>query len=44
MLKKGAKNMKQEPVISIQDLNFYFGQGVLKKQILFDINLEINTG
>jgi len=36
--------MTQELAISIQNLNFYFGQGVLKKQILFDINLEINAG
>ncbi|AFY72978.1 ABC exporter ATP-binding subunit, DevA family [Synechococcus sp. PCC 7502] len=36
--------MSLEPVISIQNLNFYYGQGVLKKQILFDINLEINAG
>jgi len=36
--------MTQELAISIRNLNFYFGQGVLKKQILFDINLEINAG
>ncbi|MBE9191265.1 DevA family ABC transporter ATP-binding protein [Gloeocapsopsis crepidinum LEGE 06123] len=30
--------------ISVQDLNHYFGQGQLRKQVLFDINLEINTG
>ncbi|MDV2991540.1 MAG: Macrolide export ATP-binding/permease protein MacB [Chroococcidiopsis sp. SAG 2025] len=32
------------PVISIQNLNHYFGQGELKKQVLFDINLEIMPG
>ncbi len=32
------------PVISIQNLDHYFGQGQLKKQVLFDINLEINAG
>lgn len=32
------------PVISIQNLNHYFGKGQLRKQALFDINLEINTG
>ncbi|BAY98408.1 ABC transporter-related protein [Tolypothrix tenuis PCC 7101] len=32
------------PVISIQKLDHYFGQGQLKKQVLFDINLEINAG
>ncbi|WP_218082712.1 DevA family ABC transporter ATP-binding protein [Anthocerotibacter panamensis] len=30
--------------ISIHDLNHYFGQGQLQKQVLFDINLEINKG
>jgi putative ABC transport system ATP-binding protein len=32
------------PVISIQNLNHYFGQGQLKKQVLFDINLELKAG
>lgn len=36
--------MEQYPVITIQNLNHYFGQGSLKKQILFDINLKINSG
>ncbi|RCJ39235.1 ABC transporter [Nostoc minutum NIES-26] len=36
--------MTNEPVISIQNLNHYFGQGQLQKQVLFDINLEINSG
>jgi putative ABC transport system ATP-binding protein len=31
-------------VISIQNLNHYFGEGALRKQALFDINLEINKG
>lgn len=30
--------------ISIHALNHYFGQGQLRKQVLFDINLEINVG
>lgn len=33
-----------EPVISIQNLNHYFGQGNLRKQTLFDINLDIHAG
>jgi ABC exporter ATP-binding subunit, DevA family len=33
-----------EPVISVQNLNHYFGQGSLKKQALFDINLDIKPG
>jgi putative ABC transport system ATP-binding protein len=34
----------QKPVISIHHLDHYFGQGQLRKQVLFDINLEINRG
>ncbi|MFQ3612985.1 MAG: DevA family ABC transporter ATP-binding protein [Cyanobacteriota bacterium] len=33
-----------EPVISVQNLNHYFGAGPLRKQILFDISLEIQQG
>lgn len=36
--------LQQNPLISIQNLNYYFGQGALRKQILFDINLEIYPG
>ena len=32
------------PVLAIQGLNHFFGQGDLRKQILFDINLEIQQG
>ncbi|MBC1238159.1 DevA family ABC transporter ATP-binding protein [Nostoc sp. 2RC] len=35
---------KQEPVIAIKNLNHYYGKGALRKQILFDINLEIYPG
>jgi putative ABC transport system ATP-binding protein len=31
-------------VIDIQNLNHYFGQGTLKKQVLFQINLKITEG
>jgi len=34
----------QQPVISIQNLNHYFGQGQLRKQVLFNVNLEISPG
>jgi putative ABC transport system ATP-binding protein len=30
--------------ISIRQLNHYYGQGALKKQVLFDINLDIQPG
>ncbi|MBF2003912.1 DevA family ABC transporter ATP-binding protein [Chlorogloeopsis fritschii PCC 9212] len=33
-----------EPAIAIQNLNHYFGKGQLRKQVLFDITLEINAG
>lgn len=33
-----------EPVISITNLDHYFGAGQLRKQVLFDINLEISAG
>lgn len=36
--------MEKEPVIAIKNLNHYYGKGTLKKQILFDINLEIYSG
>ncbi len=36
--------LKKEPVISIKHLNHYYGKGTLKRQILFDINLEIYPG
>ncbi len=33
-----------ESVISIENLNHYFGSGQLRKQVLADINLEIKAG
>jgi putative ABC transport system ATP-binding protein len=33
-----------QPIISIANLDHYFGEGTLCKQVLFDINLEINLG
>lgn len=33
-----------EPVIAIEALSHYYGKGALKKQTLFDINLEIFAG
>jgi putative ABC transport system ATP-binding protein len=32
------------PAISITNLDHYYGQGALKKQVLFDINLNIERG
>ncbi|MEQ9623643.1 ATP-binding cassette domain-containing protein [Coleofasciculus chthonoplastes] len=36
--------MTNQPVISIHQLNHYFGTGQLRKQVLFDINVEIFAG
>jgi putative ABC transport system ATP-binding protein len=36
--------MLSEPAISITHLNHYYGQGSLRKQVLFDINLQIDRG
>jgi len=36
--------MMSRPVISIQNINHYYGKGSLKRQILFDINLDIYPG
>ncbi len=36
--------MTSEAAISIRNLNHYFGKGQLRKQALFDIDLEIQTG
>lgn len=36
--------MSEVAAISISQLNHYYGNGALKKQILFDINLEIQPG
>lgn len=33
-----------QPIISAANLNHYFGQGELQKQVLFDINLNIKAG
>ena len=36
--------MNNQPVIDIENLDHSFGQGELRKQVLFDINLEIDRG
>jgi putative ABC transport system ATP-binding protein len=33
-----------QPAIIVRNVDHYFGQGQLRKQVLFDINLEINSG
>jgi putative ABC transport system ATP-binding protein len=39
-----SSTLASEPVISARNLNHYFGEGSLKKQVLFDINLDIHAG
>lgn len=36
--------MSMQSVLLIRHLNHYFGKGSLRKQVLFDINLEIKSG
>lgn len=36
--------MLKTTVVKVQNLNHYFGQGELKKQVLFDVSLEIYAG
>jgi putative ABC transport system ATP-binding protein len=36
--------MTIEPAITIQNLNHHFGERALRKQVLFDINLQISAG
>lgn len=36
--------MTQKPVVSIKNLNYFYGQGNLQKQVLFEINLELKAG
>ena len=36
--------MNKTPAISVSNLSHFYGKGTLKKQILFDINLEIKSG
>ncbi len=38
------QNLSDNVVVSVNNLNYYFGKGSLKKQVLFDINLEIGKG
>ena len=36
--------MFQEPIFAVKNLNHYFGNGGLRRQILYNINLEIQSG
>ena len=41
---QSVKDITTAPVISVNNLNHYFGKGSLRKQALFDINLQISAG
>lgn len=38
------KSLNTNPVISAEKIRFFFGQGELRKQILFDVSLKIQPG
>jgi putative ABC transport system ATP-binding protein len=38
------QSLTTEPIISVRNINHYFGKGDLRKQALFDINLNIYPG
>lgn len=44
MLQANVQSASRSPAICARHLNQYFGQGELRKQVLFDINLEIYPG
>ena len=44
MINTEKQQQEKEPIISISNLNHYYGRGSLRKQILFDINLEVYPG
>jgi len=39
-----AEPLAPQPAISVANLNHYYGKGALRKQVLFDINLQIYPG
>jgi putative ABC transport system ATP-binding protein len=43
-LPETSQTVLTNPVIEIQNLDHYFGHGSLRKQVLFDVSLEINAG
>jgi putative ABC transport system ATP-binding protein len=44
LVKIDSSNPDDNVVVEVQQLNHYFGKGNLKKQVLFDINLQIGKG
>ncbi len=44
LLAMNSASLLSQPIISAHNLNHYFGQGDLRKQVLSDINLELYSG
>jgi len=44
MLVKKKSAQATKPIIEVAGLNHYYGEGSLKKQVLFDIHLTVNPG
>lgn len=44
LVAQSIETISQVPIISAQSLNHYFGEGTLRKQALFNINLDIQAG
>jgi putative ABC transport system ATP-binding protein len=42
LVNQSAEEITPKPVISVNNLNYYFGKGSLRKQTLIEINLDIN--
>ncbi|HIK36374.1 MAG: DevA family ABC transporter ATP-binding protein [Geminocystis sp.] len=43
-LSKQQENQETEKVVEIRNLDFFYGKGAMRKQILFDINLTLKKG
>ena len=41
---RGYSKMTSQPTVVVRQLSHFFGEGNLRRQILFDINLEISSG
>ena len=44
MPSKPFNRSRHPPIVAVQQLNHFFGKDNLRKQVLFDINLEIQSG
>jgi len=42
--RQNVKMEKQLPLISVQNVSYWYGEGALRKQVLFDISIDIFPG